>query len=112
MSAICTDQVVGIKDPAIPRLYSWVPTPLKGRILLAQSCSEGPTSKDKAIAVIAYVNQSLNQLTRPGDEHWRLEQRRMVSEAVAHLDGYYEDVTRHRAVLVIGPNSLEVIPHI
>ena len=89
MSAICTGQVVDIKDPAIPGLYSWVPTSLKGRILLAQSCSEEAISKDKAITVIAQVNQSLNQLTRLGDEHWQLEQcQQMVSEAVAHLDGY------------------------
>ena len=70
VSAISTGQVVDIKDPAIPGLYSWVPTFLKGRILLAQSCSEGATSKDKAITVISHVNQSLDQLTRPGDEHW------------------------------------------
>lgn len=88
MSAICTGQVVDIKDPAIPGLYSWVPTSLKGRILLAQSCSEEATSKDKAIAVIADVNQLLDQLIKPGDEQLRLEQRRMVCEAVAHLDGY------------------------
>lgn len=89
MSAICTGQVVDIKDPAIPGLYSWVPTPLKGRILLAQSCSEKATSEDKAVAVIAQVNQSLDQLTRLGDEHWQLEQcQQIVSEAVAHLDGY------------------------
>ena len=89
MSVICTGQVVDIKDPAIPGLYSWVTTSLKGRILLAQSCSEKVISKDKAIAVIVQVNQSLDQLTRLGDEHWRLEQyQQMVSEAVAHLDGY------------------------
>ena len=89
MFAICSGQVVDIKDPAIPGLYSWVSMPLKGRILLAQSCSEEVISKDKAIAVIAHVNQFMDQLTRPDDEHWRLEQRRrMVSEAVAHLDGY------------------------
>lgn len=88
VSAICTGQVIDIKDPAIPGLYSWVPTSLKGRILLAQSCSEEATRKDKAIAVIANVNQSLDQLIKPGDEQRRLEQRRMVSEAVAHLDGY------------------------
>ena len=83
VSAICIGQVVDIQDPAIPGLYSWVPAPLKGRILLAQSGSEEATSKDKAIAVIAHVNQSLDQLTRLGGE-----QRRMVSEAMAHLDGY------------------------
>ncbi len=84
MSAICTGQVVDIKDPAIPGLYSWVPTTLKGRILLAQSCSEEAISKDKAIAVIAQVNQSLDQLTRLGDKYWQLEQQQMVSKAVAH----------------------------
>lgn len=88
MSAICTGQVVDIKDPAIPGLYSWVPTTLKGRILLAQSCSEEATSKDKAIAVIADVNQLLDQLIKPGDEQLQLQQHQMVSEAVAHLDGY------------------------
>ncbi|ODM15174.1 hypothetical protein SI65_09413 [Aspergillus cristatus] len=85
--AICTRQVIDIKDPAIPGLYLYMPTSLKGRILLSKSYSQEAIKEDKALFVIASTNQALDSLTQPNEQR-RFEQHRMISEAVAAIGSY------------------------
>jgi len=84
---MCTRQVIDIKDPAIPGLYSYMPTSLKGRILLSKSYSQKAIKEDKVLFVIASTDQALDSLTQL-NEQGRLEQHQMISEAVAFIGSY------------------------
>lgn len=64
-----------------------MPTSLKGKILLSKSYFQEAIMEDKALFVIASTNQALDSLTQPNEQR-RLEQYRMISEAVAGLDVY------------------------
>ncbi|CAJ2500130.1 Uu.00g029830.m01.CDS01 [Anthostomella pinea] len=80
LSAICNSHVVDIDDPATPHLHLQMPPELKARILLSRSRS---ATKNKVVHVIQIVNQELNLVAEPDDDH-QCGPSLLIAEAAAH----------------------------